>query len=340
MAKIDSNDKHLRAFVVGKFSPLHKGHEYLLSHALQEASEVVVFSYSRPTYLPGTPDVRRKWFQSLFPKIVHFAFDESEVPPNDAPAEVHRMFCATKYLELVGKPLDFVFSSESYGSSLAQAMTTLLQKKNVQTHDITHRCLDPHRTHIRVSGTIIRENDKRYSQFLSPVVRASFVKTICLLGAESVGKSTLAQTLAEHFQTRCVDEFGRELWEERGGELSFDDYLLIAETHLANEEEAALEAAQYLFVDTSPLTTVFYAMNQFGRVDPRLMELANRTYDFTFLCAPDFPMVQDGTRNTETFRQSQHEWYVKELERRRVSYRLLTGSLNHRISIIEEVLGA
>ena len=37
------------------------------------------------------------------------------------------------------------------------------------------------------------------------------LRSICLHGPESTGKSTMAPELARHFGTRCVAEFGRTI---------------------------------------------------------------------------------------------------------------------------------
>ncbi|MEO1641922.1 MAG: ATP-binding protein [Pseudomonadota bacterium] len=163
---------------------------------------------------------------------------------------------------------------------------------------------------------------------------SSEVKTVCFLGAESTGKSTLSRLLAEHFQEPCVEEYGRTLWVERGGSLDFEDYLHIAETHIDMEKAGVADASRFVFVDTTPLTTLFYSFEHMGRVDDRLRELSNRTYDITFLCYPDFPMVQDGWRGEESFRQMQHEWYIRELAARDIEYVSLTGSLEARVTTV------
>ena len=166
------------------------------------------------------------------------------------------------------------------------------------------------------------------------------ILTVCFVGAESSGKSTLAMRLAAELGTVSVEEYGRTLWVERGGELNFEDYLQIAETHIVMEEAAKLKADRFVFVDTTPLTTLFYSDEHMGKIDPKLQALSNRAYDFTFLCVPDFPMVQDGWRGDESFRQGQHDWYVRELEARGVDYISLTGTLEEKVAKIKRVIGA
>src|SRR5438105_15460655 len=48
---------------------------------------------------------------------------------------------------------------------------------------------------------------------LAPNVRACLVKRVAIVGAESTGKTTLAEELARHFDTVWVPEYGREYTE-------------------------------------------------------------------------------------------------------------------------------
>jgi NadR type nicotinamide-nucleotide adenylyltransferase len=171
-------------------------------------------------------------------------------------------------------------------------------------------------------------------------VYASFVQRVCMLGGESSGKTTLAERLAGALGTVYVPEYGRELWEQRGGMLLFDDLLHIAERQVAFEEEGARCAREFLICDTSPLTTLFYCRHLFGQADPSLEELAaSRRYDHTILCAPDFAFVQDGTRQNDAFRRQQHDWYVDQLTSRGDSWMLAEGPVHSRVRAVQAYLG-
>src|SRR5882724_10969330 len=39
-----------RGLVVGKFAPIHRGHEHLIRHAFDNSDEVVIISYCKPEF--------------------------------------------------------------------------------------------------------------------------------------------------------------------------------------------------------------------------------------------------------------------------------------------------
>ncbi len=106
------------------------------------------------------------------------------------------------------------------------------------------------------------------------------------------------------------------------------------------ETAAAPAANRWLFCDTSPLTTLFYSHDRFGRAEPGLVELAERPYAFTILCAPDFPFVQDGTRREPAFRERQHAWYLHELARSGKPFSVVGGSVEDRVAQVLALLAS
>ncbi len=84
--------------------------------------------------------------------------------------------------------------------------------------------------------------------------------------------------------------------------------------------------------------TLGYSGWMFGTAPEPLRQAARRRYDLQFLCAPDIPFDQDGTRVGEAFRAQQHAWYLRELEARGVDYVLLEGGLEARIARVQREL--
>jgi NadR type nicotinamide-nucleotide adenylyltransferase len=325
----------------------------VIDRALALCDEVVVISYSKPE-LPGcAPDRRARWLAARFPQTRRLVVTDAalaahrgspeldEVPSNDADPATHRRFVAHLCRCILGVEIDAVFTSEDYGDGFATMLEAEQRRHRHNAPAVTHICVDRARQTVPVSATTIRADVHAQRRWLSPEVHASFVKRVCILGGESSGKSMLAERLAMALETVHVAEYGRELWERQQGVLAFDDLLAIGERQVALEDEAALVASEFLICDTSPLTTLFYSRHLFDRADPALERLATaRTYDLSVLCAPDFPFVQDGTRQNAAFRLRQHEWYVAQLAARGDVWMLAEGAIDERVQAVRAFLTA
>lgn len=322
--------------VVGKFSPLHLGHELLIRRALHDCEQVVIIGYSQPE-LPGCGSyLREQWLRARFPQAIVLVLhnDRHDLPDNDADATVHRRLMGWACQHLLGRPVDAVFTSEDYGDGFATELTRYFAEHGHRRAPVRHVLVDQARSAIPVSGTAIRRDPHAHRAYLSGEVYASFVQTVCFLGGESSGKSTMAEAMARELGTVWAAEYGRELWVAQDGELAYDDLLRIARVQQQREDDLRQQATRYLFCDTSALTTLFYSREMFDRAAPELEHRAGRRYDHVLLCAPDFDFVQDGTRREDGFRLRQHDWYVAELRRREIGYTLLTGSLRQRIDTV------
>lgn len=332
--------------IVGKFSPLHKGHEFLIETALAECETLFIFSYYTPEFAGCESHKREHWLRTLYPTAKIFVIDDEftqkrfniSLPPFGTTDLEERRFVGFLWLQLVNEPLDAVFTSESYGDGYAVEMSEYFANYT-EFPAVKHILVDLERKIVPISGTELRANIHELKDFVSPIVYGSFVERICFLGGESTGKSVLTERLAKEFGTNFVREYGRTLSEEKDNKLVFEDLLRIAKTHIADEETCAETADRYLFIDTTPLTTLLYSDHLFGRVDPELIWLSHRKYDRTFLCAPDFDFVQDGTREGNGFRERQHAWYLEKVAEREVPFTLLTGTLEERVDQVKSVLG-
>src|SRR5689334_11342703 len=124
-----------RGLVVGKFSPLHRGHEFVIQRAFEMCQEVVLISYSNPE-LPGCAAERREeWLAQLFPRAKRLVLSEERfrrefrngefqsMPANDAEDSVHRRFTGFLCSKVLGVTVDAVFTSEDYGDGFAREVT-------------------------------------------------------------------------------------------------------------------------------------------------------------------------------------------------------------------------
>ncbi len=168
------------------------------------------------------------------------------------------------------------------------------------------------------------------------------VLRVAILGAESSGKSTLAQALAEHYATVWVPEYLREFVEVNGRVPYEQDQALIARTQREREDAAASEANRVLFCDTTPMMTAIYSRWYWGRVDAELTVLdATHPYQLTVVTAPDGPWMPDGLqRESPEVRQRVHEQLVALLVERQIAYTLVEGDLEQRLLQVKALLGA
>lgn len=323
----------IKGLVVGKFMPLHRGHQLLIESALAQVDELTVVVYdSHPEgNYPAMPiDMRTQWVAKLYPNL-HNIIGRKDILHDLPPEEKDDPKYAQAYaddLEFLGH-FDYVFSSEEYGEPFANA----LGAKAVT--------IDAARTMLPISGTEIRENVYEHRGWVDPVVYRDLIRKVVFVGTESSGKSTLAKALADDLGTLWVHEFGRELWEEQNLTGTFNDMWKIAQNHYRREQAAMLHSKDFLFCDTNPWTTLQWALMYNGTADSRLIELVERTKnDYVWiLCSNDFGWVEDGVREltgnkAEIFQQQNY----KALLDLGVEYHTAWGPLENRIQQVKHVL--
>ncbi len=126
-------------------------------------------------------------------------------------------------------------------------------------------------------------------------------RLICLIGAESTGKTTLAQALAVRLGGLWVPEYLRGFTDTHGRTPARHEQLDILQEQV-RMEASALETARrqsraWVFCDTAPLLTAVYSDHVFG--DAALYRQAHSLharYALTLLLEPDIPWVADGVQ--------------------------------------------
>lgn len=119
-------------------------------------------------------------------------------------------------------------------------------------------------------------------------------RLVALLGAECTGKSTLAETLAKHFDAGLVTEYLREWCDAHGRTPQQHE-----QAHIAAEQAARIAAAtrthDLVICDTTPLITALCSEHYFDDDALTADALAfQRRCDLTLVCAPDLPWQADG----------------------------------------------
>jgi len=138
----------------------------------------------------------------------------------------------------------------------------------------------------------------------------SALRRVCILGAESTGKTTLARSLAAAFGTVWNPEYGRvytEVGREPGTPWKSEEFTHIARVHCWYEDFLAPLATRVLFSDTDAFTTAVFHEAYLGTPATGFDDLLGRRYDLFIVCGLDAPFTHDGWREFEQQRQWMHE---------------------------------
>ena len=174
------------ALVVGKFAPLHRGHQALLDHATAIARRLTVVVWSNPDF-PEMPNaVRAGWVRELYPAATVLVGDDG--PANSAPDAVQHAY-VRRLLARHGLTPDVVCTNEAYGPAFAASLGV--------EHVPCAAGGRPSRPAARRSAP----TSHGHRGDLDPRVYRHFVERVVLLGAESTGKSTLTARMADELGT-------------------------------------------------------------------------------------------------------------------------------------------
>lgn len=310
-----------RGLVIGKFYPPHRGHRFLIDTALSlvDHLDVLICVLASQTI---SGDLRQSWLQEIHPRANVMQVEDIG---DDDNSEVWAAY--TK--RILGQAPDMVFTSEGYGDAYARFL------------GCRHLLVDRDRRHVPISATKIRSNPFAYWEFLEPCVRAHFVRSVCVVGAESTGTTTLAQDLAEHFETVWVPEYGREycetlaakgvdLWNYRWNSAEFS---LIARAQVELEQRMARKANRLLICDTDAFATGIWHERYMGRRSSEVEAIAAaRSQCLYLLTDDDIPFVQDGMRDGETIREWMTGRFEEGLVQRKVPWMKVSGTRTHRLN--------
>ncbi|MDV7137761.1 AAA family ATPase [Maribacter sp. TH_r10] len=314
---------------LGKFAPLHKGHQLMIETAIDEMDMVIVVVYDDPiTTIPLK--TRADWIRQLYPDITVI---EGHKAPTDSGYTPEVMKIQEDYIKALLKNISVThfYSSEPYGEHVSLALGAV------------DRRVDVKREQIPISATKIRNNPLQNRPFIHSIVYKDLITNVVLLGAPSTGKSTLSEVLAQHYDTQFMPEYGREYWEKHqvNRRLTMLQLQEIAMGHLAREDEYIQKSNRYLFTDTNALTTRLFSLYYHGHATDILNSLANKCherYDVIFVCDTDIPYDDTWDRSGDANRMEFQKKIFADLKARGLSYTLISGSMQERVKQVESVL--
>lgn len=171
-------------------------------------------------------------------------------------------------------------------------------------------------------------------------------KRLVVVGAESTGKTTLCQDLAERTGLPWVPEYGRDYTIEKYGKEGPGSPWKSAEfAHIARvqqEWEARAEAtgAPLIICDTNAWATGLWHERYMGTRDPETDAIgATDRADFYILDGLDVPFEPDDIRDGKDYREWMHDEFKRLLEAGDVPWLEVTGSREERIEKVLPVIG-
>ena len=170
---------------------------------------------------------------------------------------------------------------------------------------------------------------------------ASDVKRVCLVGAESTGKTTLAVALAKRFETVWNPEYGRpytQLGRPRDAPWTSWEFTHIARIQCWYEDFLAGLARDVLFTDTDAFTTAVFHEVYLGTPATEFDELVRRRYDLFLLCGLDTPWRHDGIREFESQRRWMHARYLERVRASGSPWLLVEGPPETRLAAAAEAV--
>lgn len=304
--------------VVGKFNPPHLGHLHLIQQASARVERLYIILCDRQDQTLSS-EQRRAWLLDAAPANVQVLVTPDDLPPANEP-------WARRALDVLPEAPDVGFTSEDWGPGWAECMGA------------EHVLVDLHRTAFPISASALRSDLGGGFTWLVAAARQALARRVVLVGAESTGKTAMADALARRLGTVWVPEHGRWYWEGRryvaDQSWTTDELRRIAASQVRLEEDLARRATQgIVVVDTDALVTAVWHERYLGSRDPILERMASeRVPELYLICSPDFPWVQDGTRESEEHRSSMHESTIARIRASGARIGYLTGSHEDRLS--------
>ena len=152
---------------------------------------------------------------------------------------------------------------------------------------------------------------------------------IAITGPESSGKTTLCQSLSEHYNSAFIPEFAREYLEKTNGKYSQFDLDEIAKGQLEN---LLLSQLNIVFCDTDFSVLEIWSNYKYGSVSKSIAGLVEKDlFDLHILCTPDFPWEEDPLRENPDSRDELFELYKVSLSKHKKNFIIVSGEQIQRI---------
>lgn len=257
------------ALVIGKCLPPHRGHLALVRFARTWASRVTVLVEQRPDEAVPV-DTRARWLAEAVAdpavSVQPLYGDHPQRPPDDPAAVPGFWRYWQQLLHRQAGAVDAVVSGDDYGARLAQ--------------DLGAAWVPFDRSVLPISATLVKADPWRQWDWLIAPAQHALLRRLVVVGAESTGKTTLAQHLARTASpaTVAIPEYAAH-WLARVPTPAFHGkhWDMFAHGQEATRAVWAPHADRWVVEDSHALTTAVWAQ-QLGYPDEatRLFDRARR----------------------------------------------------------------
>ena len=158
-------------------------------------------------------------------------------------------------------------------------------------------------------------------------------KIIVITGAESTGKSTLTEALANHFNVPFIPEIAREYVEHLREKYNYHDVENIAGKQVEQLNLLKNSNHPFIFVDTWLIITKIWFEVVFNKTpDWFNSEIEKNRIDLFLVCDTDLPWVSDSVReNGGEQRLILHNKYIETINKYNFKYKVVSGKGEERI---------
>ena len=143
-------------FTIGKFAPLHKGHQFLIETAIKEMEEFYVVVYDT-SIIDIDVKKRANWIKQLYPDVhIIYAYNSPKQYGLDEKSVKIQMENLSELIHDI--PVTHFYSSEPYGEKVAEYL------------NIENRTIDKDRVNVPICATEIRENYEMNAKYLESFI--------------------------------------------------------------------------------------------------------------------------------------------------------------------------
>lgn len=296
-----------RGLIIGKFMPLHIGHENMFNYAMNLCDElfIVVLGHDGE---PIPLSQRYKWVKDCDEfkdgldrvNIISLHYDPNKLNPSSE-SDLESAHQWADFLENQISCCDVIIGSEEYVKFMAE-----YKGKHYEIYD-------EKRNNISISATEIRNNPVEKWGYLASSVKRDIGIHICICGTESSGKTTLSRHLEDKYSAvTIIPEIGRCLI-SNAETCNYFNLKTVFNIHKQLLDEVKDNPTTPIMIwDTDNITTLSYINYLFGIKEKQAVPIAD---NYIFL-SRDFDYANDSSRlsedNADELRKSHIMWYCAE----------------------------